>query len=292
MSGLTPDQLVAGTVELASLPHIYTRVNEMMESPHYSALDIGQVIATDPALTLRILKIVNSAFYGFPSQIDTLSRAITVLGLRELRDLILATTVVDLFKGMRSTIVSMDDFWRHSICCGLAARALAAHRRELQNERFFVAGLLHDIGSLVMYHRIPELAEEALVRARRVALPLHLAERYVLGWDHAAVGGELLRKWKLPAHLQEAVAFHHHPSAAPHYPGDAAIVHLADLIADTLQIGNAGNSCMSPLDDAAWQRSGLTPDVIEPTAGEVERQYDLALKLIYFDTMTQGAVAH
>lgn len=292
MNGLTPDQLVNGTVELASLPQVYTRVNEMMESPNYSALDIGQVIASDPALTVRILKIANSAFYGFPSQIDTLSRAITVLGLRELRDLILATTVVDLFKGMRGSIVDMDDFWRHSVCCGLAARALASHRRELQNERFFVAGLLHDIGSLVMYHRIPELAEEALVRARRMTMPLHAAEQDVLGWDHTAVGGELLRAWKLPAHLQEAVAFHHHPSAAPHYPSDAAVVHLADLIADTMQKGNAGNPHVSPLDQTAWQRIGLSPEVIEPIIGEVERQFDVALKLIYLDTMADAAVAH
>jgi putative nucleotidyltransferase with HDIG domain len=289
---ISPRELVSGTIEIASLPEIFLRVNEMIDSPRHSAADIGRVISHDAALSARLLKIANSVFYGFPSQIDTISRAITVIGTRELRDLILATSVMRTFKGLPNELVTMEDFWRHSICCGLAARSLAAQRGEQLVERYFVAGLLHDIGSLLIFRKIPELAREALLRAQYNNVPLYRAEQEVLGFDHAAVGVEILRKWKLPEHLQESTEFHHNPAMAQRFPRDTALVHIADVVADALQYGNAGDPHVAPMDPEAWKLANLSDDTVSAVITEVEQQFGSALELFQPEHRSAAANLH
>lgn len=289
---ISPRELVSGTIEIASLPEIFLKVNEMIDSPRHSAADIGRVISHDTAFSARLLKIANSVFYGFPSQIDTISRAITVIGTRELRDLILATSVMRVFKGLPNDLVTMEDFWRHSICCGLAARSLAAQRGEQLVERFFVAGLLHDIGSLLVYRKIPELAREALLRAQYNNVPLYRAEQDVMGFDHAAVGVEILRKWKLPEHLQESTEFHHSPGMAQRFPRDTAIIHIADVVADALQFGNSGDPVVAPMDPQAWQLADLSDDTISTVISEVENQFSSALELFHPEQRQVAANLH
>lgn len=289
---LSPKELVTGTIELASLPEVFLRVNEMIDSPRYTAADIGSVISRDPGLTTRLLKIANSSFYNFPSQIDSVSRAITIIGTRELRDLILATSVSRLFKGLPNDLVTMDDFWRHSVCCGLAARSLAAQRGERQLERFFVAGLLHDIGSLLVYRKIPELAREALLRCQHNDVALYRAEQDVMGFDHAAVGGEILRKWKLPEQLQEVVEYHHTPTLATRFPRDVALVHIADVVAEAMQYGSSGDPRVPPMDAAAWRLAELSDSHIAAVMEEVERQFSDTMNLIRSDPVPVAARIH
>ncbi len=289
---ITPRELVAGTIEIATLPEVFLRINEMIDSPRHSAADIGNVIMQDPGMTARLLRIVNSAFYGFPSQIDTVSRAITIIGTRELRDLILATTVVKMFKGLPNDLVNMEDFWRHSIYCGLATRTLAAQRGERLLERHFVAGLLHDIGSLLIYRKIPELAREALLRSHNGHIPLQRAEQDLLGFDHAGVGVEIMRKWKLPEHLQEAVEFHHSPTRALHFPRDTALVHLADIIADRMQAGNSGEEHVYPMAHNAWELAGVDEACLSEVVNEVERQFDDAAQMFRQDSAPAVANLH
>ena len=131
-----------GTLEIPSLPMIFTRIDEAVNNPRSSLADIGRIISEDSSLTARLLKIVNSAFYSFPSKIETISRAVTVVGTQQLRDLALATSVMKLFQGIPPDLINMEAFWKHSIACGVAARVLAAHKREANIERFFVAGIL------------------------------------------------------------------------------------------------------------------------------------------------------
>jgi len=289
---ISPRELVAGAVEIASLPEVFLKINEMIDSPRHSAADIGRVISNDAALSARLLKIANSVFYGFPSQIDTVSRAITVIGTRELRELILATSVIRSFKGLPNDLVTMEDFWRHSVCCALAARSLAAQRGEQLVERFFVAGLLHDIGSLLIYRRIPELAREALLRAQHNNVPLYRAEQEVMGFDHAMVGAEILRKWKLPEHFQEATEFHHNPGLAQRFPSDTALVHIADVVSDALQYGNSGDPHVPPMDPQAWQLAGLSDDIVSPVIADVEQQFNSVLELFYPESQSAAANLH
>ena len=200
---LEPKTLVSGFVQLTSLPEIHQRISAMLETPDFSIEKLGQLISQDPGLSARLLKIVNSPFYGFPSHVDTLPRAITLIGSRDLNDIILATSVTRLFQGIPNDLVDMDSFWRHSIYTAVAARELSAYLQDdsTGRERCFLIGLLHDIGSLLIYNKLPELAREALLRSRYNRIEMRQAELEVIGFDHAQVGAELLRAWRLPASL-------------------------------------------------------------------------------------------
>lgn len=281
----TVEKLLRETPTISSLPGAYTRLNEAVNDPRTSSRDVANVITEDTALAARILRISNSAFYGFPSKIDTVSRAVTLVGTRQLRDLALATSIIEQFEGLSESMVTMESFWRHSVACGVAARILAAHRREPNVERFFIAGLMHDIGRLLMFSTIPELAMEALDEAERGRKLLYRTERNLLGFDHADVGGALLRQWKLPVHTVSAVAFHHRPATDSGLHMDTAIVHVADLIANAMRIGSSGERYVPSLDNDAWKRLGLSENILGALLPELERQYQDAVTIFLPDSM-------
>lgn len=270
----SPDDLFRRRMLVPSLPRLCTRLNEALEDPRTSTVEIAELIGNDPALTARLLRLVNSAAYGFPARIETPSQAVMIIGTAHLCDLALTTSITRIFRDIPGDLVSMESFWRHSIACGLAARTLAGHRREPNVERFFVAGVLHDIGRLVLYQHAPDLARAALARARERDELLHVAERQMIGFDHAVIGATLLRTWGLPASLEEAVAAHHEPKKSQRYPLEAAVVHVADVIVHALQFGGSGERFVPPLDPAAWELLELAPAVIAGVVEDVEAQYD------------------
>lgn len=269
----TPHTLLRGDVQVASLPIIYSRINEAVNNPRSSTADISTIISDDPGLTSRLLKLVNSAFYGFPSKIDTISRALFIVGTRQLRDLALSTSIINLFNGISKSLVDMESFWRHSIACGVAAKVLATYRRtEVNVERFFVAGIVHDIGRLIIYKKKPQEAHQALLLAKNGGELLHIAERNIFGFDHAEVGRLLMQMWKLPPNIEEVVAFHHQPQRAVLYPMEAAVVHVADIIAHGLQLGSSGEHRVPPLKESAWDLIGLSTSVLSPALDQIERE--------------------
>ncbi|HED39521.1 MAG TPA: HDOD domain-containing protein [Chromatiales bacterium] len=244
---------------LVSPPDVYVKVFDLMESPTATADDMGLVISQDPSLTARLLKIVNSPFYNFSSRIDTVSRAIAVIGLRELYSLVVAVSAVKSFSAIPNDVVNMDTFWRHSIYCGIISRLLAKRCHVLHTERLFIAGLLHDIGSLVIYNRVPDIAKKMLESANGDEERLFAVEREELGFTHADLGGELLKQWSLPDSLQEAVAFHHQPGAAKVAAMEAAIVHIANILANQSELGAFCEVKVpeTEIDSAAWAAAGL-----------------------------------
>ncbi len=268
-----PDDLIKGGVEISSQLRIFNQLQEAINNPEVSFADIAAIINNDSSLCLRLLKIANSSFYSFPTKIETITQAVTVIGTNQLRDMVLATTVLKSFKGISDSLINMDLFWRHSITCGLASRIIATYRREPNVDRFYVSGLMHDIGRLILYIKIPKQAIKALNLSQAKDKLLHATEHDVIGYDHAAVGGALLRAWKLPESLEEAVAFHHSPSSATRYPSEAAVVHLADIIANALQIGSSGEFFVQPLDTAAWEVVGLPASIISAIVNQIERQF-------------------
>ncbi len=279
----TPRDLLRGYVEVSSLPMIHLRLEEAINNPKKSMSDIAKIIREDPGLTARLLRIVNSAFYNFPSKVETISQAVTIVGTQQLSALALATSVMKMFKGLPEDLVSMDSFWRHSIACGLAARLLGTHRRESNAERFFVAGMLHDIGRLVMYTKLTEPSRDILTTARTENQILHEVERERLGFTHAVVGGVLLQTWKLPTSLEEAVMYHHSPMAATRFPVEAAMVHVADIIVHSMGLGSSGETFVPPLDPEAWNRLNLSPSVLSSVEDQIDLQYQDALQTMLTD---------
>lgn len=237
---LTPEGLIAGIQDLVTLPEVALRIVRMVEDPTSSATDIGHEISNDAALTTRLLRVANSPAFGQLGKISTISRAITVLGVRQVRDLTVGLTAVRTFEGIGNQLVTMESFWRQSVLCAVAAGQIAVRRGSGRAESPFIAGLLHDIGQLVIYSRAPDLARKALLMSVDAAddLGLYLCEREVMGFDHGAVGVALARNWGLPRSLQECIEFHHEPHRAQAHPIDVAIVHIANSVAVLAEIGS------------------------------------------------------
>ncbi len=267
---IDPKQLVEGVAKLASLPEVCVRVNEMVDDPRCSAADIGKVISRDTALTAQLLRIANSAFFNFPSKVDTIARAITVIGERELRYLVLAMSAVRGFAKIPVELTNMASFWRHSVYCGSVARVLARKCHVLHSERLFVAGLLHDVGLLVLMNRLPEQERKALALADASVMNLAEAEAALYGGvTHADVGAALLSMWGLPDILCETVACHHRVADAEEARLDAAIIHLANVVANRAEAADDSTFCAEDFDPLALTVAGLTPADLDGLAEEV-----------------------
>jgi putative nucleotidyltransferase with HDIG domain len=223
---------------LVSPPDVCMRVFELIHSPMTGTREIAAVVGVDPNLTARLLRIANSAFYGFSRKIDTISRAVTVIGTTELYQLVLAVSAVQKFNNIPNELVKMETFWHHSVYTGLLARSLAARARVLHPERLFVAGLMHDIGSLILYHRYPQEMRDILMVAEGDEDVLYQAELERFQFSHASVGGELMERWLLPVELVEGVKWHHQPEKAEQGAMEAHILELAGHMVNESSQGN------------------------------------------------------
>jgi putative nucleotidyltransferase with HDIG domain len=259
---------------LITLPDVYLHINRLVDDPNSSSADIARAISQDPSFTVRLLRVANSALYGFPSTVDTVAKAVTIIGTSQIRNLALSMSVARSFAGLPNELVSMDNFWRHSLLCALAARHLAREARRCDPDALFTAGLLHDIGELVIFNRMTEQAREALERVldSQDELPIFEAEHEVMGFDHADVGGELARQWKLPSLLEECIAYHHAIGKAQKHPRETALVHIANVIAQMAEIDSLDPADVAPIDPSAWEITGLDEDSVEPALRAIQTE--------------------
>jgi HD-like signal output (HDOD) protein len=272
--------LLQGYVEISSLPTTFYRIHQAIDDPHVSVSELSSIMSEDTGLTVRLLRLVNSSFYSFPRKIDTASRAMAIIGTRQLHDLVLGTSVMSMFKGIPPDLVNMDSFWRHGIACGVAARTIARQRRESNIERMFIAGLLHDIGRLILFVRRPDPMRILMKQCADTGNTVFRTERSEFGFDHADVGYELMHKWSLPRVLQEPVLYHHRPSEAREFLVETSIVHVSDVIAHTLLVGNSGERRVPPLEEKAWEVIGLQPDLLDAMLDQMESQISAAFQAI------------
>ena len=227
--------LVQNTRTLFSLPDVLICINQLIDDPNSQVNDLAETILCDAGLAARLLRLANSAYYKPQRRVETVSHAIILLGHRQVRDLVMTTVAVSIFKGLPPELVNMDRFWLHSIRCGSAARHLAQYRRLHETEHFFIAGLLHGIGKLVLYSQYPERYREVLELAGEDESARIAAERRIFKFTYADVGAELLKSWRLYNHLHMAVAYHLDPSRAPAtYRLEATILHVAVQIANSM----------------------------------------------------------
>tara|TARA_Y100000589_G_scaffold323756_1_gene358763 strand:+ start:291 stop:1142 length:852 start_codon:yes stop_codon:yes gene_type:complete len=276
-------QLVRDTPQIATLPSVYTELSAMINQHHVNATQIARVVSMDPGLTVRLLKMVNSSFYGFEHRIDTVSHAVSVIGHKQLKDLALATTVVHMFRAMPEHLINMNSYWRHSVATAIACRALGRMIGLDKVEYLFVAGLLHGVGSLIVCINRPREARKVFIKVQNSGALLHEVETEVLGFNHADVGGALMENWGLSPAQVEGVRFKHTPDQAPQYGMEASILHLANLVSCSLNMGSVGDVSVPPLNSAAWDRINLAPTVMQTLVWEIEDQFEELLKTLTQD---------
>ena len=268
---------VTANARLISLPEVYLRLKDLIAQPDYSMADVALIIGQDPALTTRLLRLGNSPYFGFAAKIDTVFRAVSMLGTRQVHDLALATSVANSFPGMPNGVMDMPTFWRRSVFCGLASRGLAKAAGVQDSERLFVAGLLRDLGHLLMYQTVPEPCREAMLAAEQREQPLYLVERELIGIDHARVGGVLMRQWRLPSALREVTEFHVEPRRALEFPTETYLVHLAALLVTAAETGQEFGSGVLAAQEESWQITGLTSQQCLVVQAECAAEADKAL---------------
>ncbi|HHJ14664.1 MAG TPA: HDOD domain-containing protein [Gammaproteobacteria bacterium] len=232
---MTPQDLVTRNVRLVSLPEVCMQVQALADSPHTTANDIAEVVGKDTALTTRLLKLVNSAYFSLPRKIETVSRAVNLIGMRELRNLTLAASAAEVFSGIPPDLIDMAGFWQHSVYTGLLARNLAQGCNVLHAERLFTAGLLHDVGRLLMLIKLPDQTASAMALDPQSDRDICEIETDLVGFSHAEVGEALLRHWNMPENLCASIRYHHAPAHAPDALLESAIVHIADRITHAAQ---------------------------------------------------------
>ncbi len=266
--------------ELPTLPEVYDRLVAVLNRP--SMADIEAVLRQDPAVTGKVLRLANSAFYGLRRPVSTVAQAVLVLGYDVLRQLVLSTSVIRLFRKKEDSPASYRAYWAHCLGTALVARWLALYLGEENPEEFFVAGLLHDIGKLVHSQYWPEDFCQALTLAKSQRLTLAEAEQ-TLGFSHDQTGGLLMHRWGLAAAIREAVAYHH----APRVPREGRtslheqVVHCADVISFALGFGFSGSYRLPPFVPLAWELLGLSSGHLAEVVVASKRDFTYLMPILF-----------
>lgn len=276
------DRLMEHADGLVAPPEVFVRINELADDPFSAAPRIGQVIEDDPELKARLLAILNSRYFAFPSNIDSIPRAMAVVGTRELRDLVFVETVLRTFGRLDNPIISLSTFWQHSLYCAVVAHVIAERRREERPEQFFAIGLFHDIGSLLLFRNLPELSRQCLRQAADSGGDLERLEEQRIGFSHSQIGAALASRWGLPPRAIEAIRWHHRPLQAPRYRVEAALIHIAEHVTQSAAVDKGAASCHR-MDPRAWSLVGLAPRQFEGLFGEVDEKFEAMRALLFPD---------
>ena len=266
---------------LTSLPTVYERIREQLQSPQGSVFEVARLVAADPALTARLLRLVNSAMYGHRGEIDNVVRAVQILGLQQVHDLVLAMSLHAMFAGIKPTHLDMNEFWRNSVLCALAARAIAQLTHHPGQERVFVIGLLADIGHLVLFQTTPVLADEARQIASQTNEALHLVERRIIGCDFAEVGATLMDQWRVPSSFATAIGTQTLPRLGGEHAGDAAILNLARHIVEADARGETSKQTAARVETSVWGLLDIDPDRFAAIREEAELNLAAYLSLFF-----------
>lgn len=274
--------------DLPTLPVVVGRITSQIANPSTNAADIGRLIEQDQALTGKVLRLVNSAYYGFPKQIKSIQHAVVILGFNKVKTIIITASVFGAFKNRKSMGLDLERFWQHSLGTAIAAKVAAeaigmAHAAE----DAFIGGLLHDIGKVVLDQYQPTIYGPIVKYANDKGILLLEAEKEVMGVTHATVGEWVMEKWRLPPTIVRMVADHHNPNKSSDRRELVASVHLGDILARALGVGSGGDNRMPEIDSTVATNYGFDQDFFETSlakiVGEIGKAEDF-FKLISGNT--------
>lgn len=260
---------------LPSLPGVLVKLMDQLQHDDVDILQIASLLSQDPVLVAKVLRVANSSLYGLTRRVSTMQDAVSVLGLKAVQTVVIATAMAALFQSMEKSLAEAGyeahAFWRHSIGAALCAR-LVAREVGLDPESAFIAALLHDIGYLVLAARFPEhYAQVVNYRELRDCHRIQ-AENEWLGFNHAQIGAAFAGNWNFPTEIHDAIAYHHDPQD-PGFSPLAGVTHLADIMAHVLNFAGESRPLAPELSDVIWQRLGLDWPLFKTLLGRAEQQF-------------------
>jgi len=274
--------VIKRNTQLSSFPDIYYQIVEILNDTRSSATLIADVVSKDPGLSATLLKLVNSAFYGLPTRVDSITRAIAMIGGQELSTLAMGISVIRFFKDIPPELLDMKKFWLHSIACGVFARVLANCKVGIAEERLFIAGLLHDIGRLIMIKGDPATCAYVMKKGKQNKVPMFQVEQELLDYNHAKLAGMVLKNWNFPTPLTQIIQNHHNPINSP-YALESAIVLTADIMACALGFGFSGSTFPPAFDKKIWELIGLSPTILNIAISQSDRQVNEIIHAFHLD---------
>lgn len=263
--------------QVPTLPRLVERVVAALDDAEIDLSRVGELIEVDQSLTAQILRLANSAFYGAQGRTTHVAPALLLLGTTVTRSVVLTSAVFDLHK------VGLRGFWEHSIGCAVAAGAIAKVTGRIAPEEASAAGLLHDLGKVILYRELPDEFLQIVAQAHGERRAFRSVEHDVLGVDHAEVAAWLTTRWHFPPELAEPIAFHHSPQRARRAPEHTAIVHLADVLVRAVGFGDGGDPTVPDIDEAAWTNLGFTAETLDATLTQFDFDLDQALNYALLD---------
>lgn len=271
MRALTISEVVDRVRQLPALPAIVLELMRLLDDENVDIAAIAAKISRDQSMSAKLLRLANSSFYGLSGQIMTIHDATMVLGLRSVRTLTIASSMMAGLRAPGSGSVDAQIFWRHCLATAMCARSFAAHCDQ-DPDAAFIAGLLHDIGKQVLVVHFPEAWAAVMVHRSKFDCEAADAEREVLGFDHAAIGAELAGRWRFPAAVRDAIAGHH-DSTSTGASALADLIHIADGVAHALDLSGDPNEMVPQLSPSAWDRLGLSWASLQPAFAGIEREH-------------------
>ncbi len=253
---------------IPTLPGVVSKINIMIQDPEVSTEKLGQVISKDQVLSARVLKLINSSFYGFPGRISSVTHALVLLGFNVIKGMLISTSVFDM---MHRSMVGM---WEHSLGCATLAGIMGRKLDEPESEEIFIAGLLHDIGKVIIRVTAPEEFEAIMKMTEEEGIYVREAEEKILGVDHTQVVDWVAKKWNLPENISEAMTCHHAPARSKNFSRRTAIVHLADVLIQTVDFGSGGNNFVPPLDPETLNTLEVDIGFVEEVLLALEEKMD------------------
>ena len=272
------DAAVTEVSHITTLPEVTVKIIEVVEDPESTAKDLHQIIANDPALCARVLKVVNSAFYGLPGQIGSINRAIVLLGLNAVKNIAIAASLAKLFRGGRlSPDFCAHDLWSHSLGVAATSKLIAEELEMKLLDEAFLAGLIHDIGLMVQMQTMRPKLLEVFDYIKEHHVDFLTAEKKVIGADHQQFGKGLCERWKFPRSLAFATGYHHAPmQLSPECRTLTCIVNAADILTARAKLGFSGTVATLDIDPQVMDELKLTESMIEQLCAKIPEAYEVA----------------
>lgn len=269
---------VSNISTIPTLPTVLERITSLMQNPKTSAEEVGKAITRDQSLASKVLKLVNSAFYGFPGKISTITHAVVILGFATIKNIVLTASIFETFRkdSKKAMGFDMEKFWIHSVACGAAAQTLGKHTGSKDKEECFIAGLIHDIGKIILCKYLPKEFNQIIQNVHKKNILIYDSENELFGTSHQEVGGVIAKNWNLPVNLQYAVLNHHEPMRTKDHATITSIVHCADILVRALDFGNGGDNKIPLLEEQVWQTLKLNEKSLIPILEEISEEVEKA----------------
>lgn len=257
-------RIIKDTRSLPTLPGIVSKLSSLAEDGRVSVDEMAKVVTSDQVLSAKVLKLVNSPFYGFSGRISTVSKALILLGVNVVKSLAISSSI---FEIMEKNVVGL---WEHSLGAAVAANIIASRLNLPEREEISTAALLHDIGKVIIKIKLEQDYDTIMNMIREKDIQMIDAEREHFSIDHAEIGGALARSWMLPDKLVEPIAFHHNVEGSGAQRAKAAAVHVADVLVKASGFGFSGDEFVPRIQPAAWEKLGMNESLLKELVSELE----------------------